>query len=111
EDSSWAIYDCLHTELRYDDTIYILSIGQWFPIEQNFVEEIDSFIESVADCHLEFPEIDGEHEKDANEIFEASLPNLINLDRNNASLEQRYYVKINFQKPCPLEGGVTQKRQ
>src|SRR5699024_10676388 len=62
------------------------SIGKWFKVEQDFVAEVDNFVENVSPCEINFPTIYGEHEKEDNELFEKEASNLLNLDRDTATI-------------------------
>lgn len=99
-DESWRIYDCLYTEYKEENTVYIFSIGQWFKVDQNLTEEINEFIKKVDVCELDFPQINGEHEADANKIFEQQLPTLLNLDRNNSKFEGDQYEVCDLLTKC-----------
>src|SRR5699024_1301360 len=97
---SWPVYHCLHTEIQERDTVYFFSIGQWSKVEEDFINKTDAFIEEIKECPLEFPEIDGEHEKEANEIIVGALPDTLNLDRNNAYLGRSKYEVCDLLTKC-----------
>jgi uncharacterized protein (TIGR04141 family) len=42
ESERWSLYDCLVLELELDDALYVLSGGQWFRIEKQFVSDIEA---------------------------------------------------------------------
>lgn len=100
EIKSWTLYNCLHIEIALDDDIYIFSIGQWFYVDNDFVDEINEYIRGIVRCGLEFPELDGEHEKIANEILQSNLPGTLNLDRNNAKIEGDQYEVCDLLTKC-----------
>lgn len=97
---SWSAYDCLHTEVQEDDAVYIFSIGKWFKVENDFVEEVNNFIENINECPLVFPEVDGEHEQEVNKIIEQKLPNLLNLDRDTTSISGSQYEICDLLSTC-----------
>ncbi|NUO76878.1 MAG: TIGR04141 family sporadically distributed protein [Lysobacter sp.] len=43
----WSVYKCLHCELDHDGRSYLLSGGQWFEVNKDFVESIDQFYDSI----------------------------------------------------------------
>lgn len=96
----WSVYDCLQTEVQEGDDIFIFSIGKWFKVENDFIAEIDEFIENVNDCELEFPILNGEHEQEANELIEKEMSNILNLDRNTAVIAGSQYEICDLLSKC-----------
>lgn len=96
----WSVYDCLHTEVQEGDDIFIFSIGKWFKVENDFVAEIDEFVENVSNCELEFPILNGEHEQEANELIEEEMSNLLNLDRDTARIDGSQYEICDLLSKC-----------
>ena len=48
ERESWTVYDCLVLELDEKDAFYVLSGGQWFRIEKNFVGAVKARVATLA---------------------------------------------------------------
>ncbi|QDE80774.1 MULTISPECIES: DUF6119 family protein [Myxococcus] len=48
ERERWAVYDCLVLELDEKDALYVLSGGQWFRIEKDFVGAIKNRVATLA---------------------------------------------------------------
>lgn len=48
ERERWAVYDCLVLELDEKDALYVLSGGQWFRIEKDFVGAIKARVATLA---------------------------------------------------------------
>lgn len=100
ENVKWTIYNCLQTEVQDGDNTYIFSIGNWFKIENDFINQVDDFVEKIEECQIEFPMLNGEHEKEANEIFEKELSTLLNLDRDTASIAGSQYEICDLLSTC-----------
>lgn len=87
----WRITDCISAEVIHEDRQYIYSIGQWFEIEDDLVTSVDNFIKNIPPCDIEFPPIDGLHERYANIFFEEQIKNLLNMDRDNMRIGNSEY--------------------
>jgi uncharacterized protein (TIGR04141 family) len=43
----WSVYKCLHCELTDAGRSYLLSGGQWFEINKDFVQDVDDFYDAI----------------------------------------------------------------
>lgn len=80
---NWSVFNCLSSEIREKDKTYVFCIGKWFEVKDDLVSNVNKFIEEIDISSIKFPEINGEYEEEANEIFSNQLPGLLNLDRKN----------------------------
>lgn len=85
--NKWSIFKSLCTEVTYNDKHYILSIGEWFEVKKELINIVNNFINNIPRCNINFPKIDGFHEKLANQYFSKKISNLLNLDRANIHIE------------------------
>lgn len=54
-ESHWSVYRCLNAEIDLDGKKYILNDGDWYNIEQSYVNEVDLFYKSVPDSTVSLP--------------------------------------------------------
>jgi uncharacterized protein (TIGR04141 family) len=55
EKRSWSIYRCLVYETTLDGRAYLLSEGDWFEIDQDFVARVDRDVSTIPGAHLSLP--------------------------------------------------------
>lgn len=81
-DKRWRLYDCLVTEQRLDQTLYVLIEGRWFLIDETLVASVDRFVSSLPDAQVDLiPAQMGEKEADYNErLARHSSDRLLKLD-------------------------------
>jgi len=53
--SSWNVYRCLNAEIDLAKKKYILNDGDWYNLENNFVQEVNDFYDSVPDSKIQLP--------------------------------------------------------
>ncbi|GAA0365636.1 hypothetical protein GCM10008932_17270 [Alkalibacterium iburiense] len=84
----WNVYSCLIFETFLEDTIYILTVGEWFKVDRDYANQVRNYIQGVDDYELELPACRvNESEPGYNNRISSgnSLPNMINMDRKNLS--------------------------
>src|SRR5699024_6933895 len=82
----WKVYDCLIFETSYNNTRYILTIGEWFKVDDDYAKKVESYIEDIEDYETEYPWCKFEEsEEEFNERASNNneLPEMINMDRKN----------------------------
>lgn len=89
--NKWSIHKCIFTEIMYENKYYIFSIGEWFEIKSDLIETVDDYINELPVCDIEFPNILGLHEKEANQLIANNTPDLLNMDRNNMMIDNSPY--------------------
>jgi uncharacterized protein (TIGR04141 family) len=45
--SLWSVYQCLVSEQRVDDELFVLIEGRWFAVSDSLVEKVDRFVDSL----------------------------------------------------------------
>lgn len=80
---SWSVYRCLVFETELDGQLYLLSEGDWFAVDRDFVARIDGDLARIEVVDLGLPDARrGEREGDYNRRA-ATEANLALLDRRN----------------------------
>lgn len=62
----WSLYKCVYAEVDYQQRSYLLTSGQWYRVDKEFVEEVDAFYKSISPFEIAFPEYNDECEGDYN---------------------------------------------
>lgn len=44
EPKNWKVYNCIIFEQTEDQTLYILTNGNWFEVDNDFVKEVDQLV-------------------------------------------------------------------
>lgn len=77
----WNYYRCIYTEVRQNDSLYILNEGEWYNVESNYLEDVEQFYSNAAISNLIFPECGpSEKEGDYNRRYSASYDNYALMD-------------------------------
>lgn len=77
----WSIYECLVFETEYRGSYYVLSGGQWYEINRNYLDEIIEYITPLACTTLSLPPAEsGWIESKYNTFVAENRPEIINLD-------------------------------
>ncbi|TFJ72074.1 DUF6119 family protein [Carnobacterium maltaromaticum] len=42
-EKSWTLYNCINAEIDHDEKKYILSDGNWYKVEDNYLQELESW--------------------------------------------------------------------
>ena len=82
----WKVYDCLIFETSYNNTSYILTIGEWFKVDDDYAKQVESYIEDIEDYEIKFPRCkfeESEEEFNGRASNDNELPEMINMDRKN----------------------------
>jgi uncharacterized protein (TIGR04141 family) len=53
--ATWTVLRCLNAEIDLEDRKYILNDGDWYNIEQNFVQAIDDYYKAIPSSTLVLP--------------------------------------------------------
>jgi uncharacterized protein (TIGR04141 family) len=63
----WSIFNCLVYEVREDDRLYVLTVGQWYSVSTSFADDVLGFAADLPELDLELPEaVIGVREEDYN---------------------------------------------
>lgn len=54
-ESKWSLYKCLVSEQRVDEALYVLIEGRWFGVSGSLVEDVDRFVEHIAEPAVTLP--------------------------------------------------------
>ncbi|MCX8745733.1 TIGR04141 family sporadically distributed protein [Snodgrassella sp. B3882] len=63
---SWSIYKCIYCELEYENKNYVLNNNQWYQVDVDFIDELNSFLEIIPLSDIELPKYLEKNEKDYN---------------------------------------------
>jgi uncharacterized protein (TIGR04141 family) len=77
----WSSYKCLVGELTIDDKKYVLSDGNWYEVNENYVEQLDAYIKGIDPYPVLLPLYQGGKEKEYNKGVETSIPGFYCFDR------------------------------
>lgn len=58
DDETWKVYNCIIFEQTEDQTLYILTNGNWFEVDNDFVKEVDQYLEEVPKSSIILPDYD-----------------------------------------------------
>lgn len=82
--AKWKVYDCVVFETNHEEERYILTMGTWFMINQEFANSVDDFVSSIETSTITLPScMCGESEGDYNSRVSEENSNIICLDRRN----------------------------
>ena len=66
-DSRWALYQCLVSEQRTVDGLFVLIEGRWFRISDSLADQVDEYTKGLSTATVSFPpSFTGEKEADYN---------------------------------------------
>ncbi len=85
ESESWKAYRCLYAETEFNDTTYILNEGEWFQINDEFLDKINNSYQELllkSGGITDFPECNFSKEKDYNEHISGSMDYVL-MDADN----------------------------
>ncbi len=95
----WKAYDCLYCEIQDDEKkkTYLLSNGNWYEVEKDFANQINSDYKQVHDGNplLELPVYKHKNENDYNEKVAEQNQDFCCMDRKNIK-HGGGYSKIEF---------------
>lgn len=84
--ASWTAYKCIYGEVELEGKIYCISNGQWFCVEPNFADEINSDYEKTDISDMTFIDYDGSYSKEGeyNSALAGTAPGkLLCMDQKN----------------------------
>ena len=93
EVKTWKLYNCIIFEIKEDKKLYILTNGNWFEIEKDFVKEVDQYLEDIPESSIKLPDYNHDSETDYNKAIGKSEDNLISMDKITPTIED-YRGKI-----------------
>lgn len=86
----WPLLHCLSGEIEYKKKTYILSEGEFFEVDNDFLKRLNRFIRSLPDTKVPLPVCPGEiPEGDYNEYAADGSPSLLLMDKKNVSISGR----------------------
>lgn len=84
----WKLYDCLVFELEDNSTTYILTLGEWFKVNDDYAAHVTDYVERIESSEIEFlPCKKEESEQEYNQRISSIIADTINLDRKIISYE------------------------
>jgi uncharacterized protein (TIGR04141 family) len=51
----WSAYRCIVHEASLNQSVYVLTLGDWYRVESSFADSIRNFVRALPDCSLAFP--------------------------------------------------------
>jgi uncharacterized protein (TIGR04141 family) len=82
--AKWKLYECIVFETEFEDETYILTVGDWFKVDEDFANSVDEFASNIQTSTITLPScMCGENEGDYNSRVGEENPNIITLDRKN----------------------------
>jgi uncharacterized protein (TIGR04141 family) len=60
----WKAFRCFYCELDYNDDAYLLSGGNWYRVQRDFVNQVNSAVDQIPEYAHTFPEYDDQSEGD-----------------------------------------------
>lgn len=51
----WSLYKCIYAEITYDGALYYINSGQWYEIENNYVQIVEDFYNNAHVSDIELP--------------------------------------------------------
>lgn len=80
----WKVYNCLVYETEFNDETYVLTMGEWFKVDDDFVSVVSNYIRDIPHSLLTLPECKvKEKEGEYNDRVGREITNIITLDRKN----------------------------
>ena len=78
----WSVWECLHGELEYENRTYVFEEGDFYCVEQKFIEDLDTYVAGLPLSRLAFPVSPGDvQEADYNRTLSSELSGVL-LDRH-----------------------------
>lgn len=64
----WSVYRCLVYEIRRDDSLFVLSSGDWYQVSDDFSQQTIDYVDALPDLGVQLPDAaDGVDEQTYNE--------------------------------------------
>jgi uncharacterized protein (TIGR04141 family) len=81
--NKWSVYNCLVFEAEHNNSLYVLSNGNWYQVALSYVQRTNEYINAIKNCELAFPAYHDNGEGEYNKrICEQDPSNLICFDKN-----------------------------
>ncbi|MGZ3742811.1 MAG: TIGR04141 family sporadically distributed protein [Pseudobdellovibrionaceae bacterium] len=78
----WTVWNCVHAELRYGKTVFIIDSGKWFKVTESIAERVNLVVDSISVRPSDFPlSRDKEKEFDFNRRLGSLNRGYISFDR------------------------------
>lgn len=78
----WSLYDCIVFETDTDNEKYVLTVGNWFRLDRDFVRSVSDYVRSIEDSTVALPSYrSGDKEGKYNEMVGETAGNMLCLDR------------------------------
>lgn len=61
----WRVYDCIVFETDHASHLYVLSGGDWYRINKDYRDKVESFVAKIPELELKLPEADKEEDEAA----------------------------------------------
>lgn len=85
---SWPLLRCLSGQFELDGKTYVVSEGEFYRVEPDFLKRLNKFIEEIAPTDLKFPvAIEDPPEGDYNELAANSSDEYLLLDKKTVKLD------------------------
>jgi uncharacterized protein (TIGR04141 family) len=81
----WSVYRCFYAEIEYDGTFYILRNGTWYKVNQDFVNTVDKYLESLNIHSYNFPLYQYDREEEYNEF-------VVKNDSSFSLMDKKIYI-------------------
>lgn len=86
--AKWKLYDCVVFETIYEDETYILTVGNWFKINQDFANSVDEYVRNIPTSSINLPPCkQDEKEGEYNLRVGQEVTNIITLDTKNVTYQ------------------------
>jgi uncharacterized protein (TIGR04141 family) len=77
----WKVYESIVFETHLCDDLYVLTMGKWFNIENNFAKTVTDFVRNIPEAEVELPDCRAsENETEYNKRAASSMKNAILMD-------------------------------
>ena len=86
----WKVFHCLYCEITDDSSMFLLSNGKWYQVEQDFVKQIDSFYDSLLKNNVQLPHYNHDNEAEYNLDCAKQLTNTFLMDKKLIHHGSRY---------------------
>jgi uncharacterized protein (TIGR04141 family) len=92
---SWRVYRCIYCEVESGKSRFILNNGKWYQVDQDYVNEIQKFYESIPESKVNLPLYNHKSEGDYNK-FAAAETSFGLMDKEIISIPNRGRVQVEF---------------
>jgi len=87
---SWSVWRCLVGELRVDGEVFILDEGEFFTVQDDFIQDLDAFLDGRLAAFTGLPTSPAQqHEPDYNRAVATSSADYVLLDAKSVTVTGR----------------------